>query len=84
MKQRLGLACALVGEPAYLLMDEPTTALDPDGRSWIEALLLNRAAAGCAIVISTHDFTMVERIADRVLTLSNGQIVSDRPVQRNR
>lgn len=77
MRQRLGIACALIGSPRYLILDEPGIGLDPAGTVWLRDLLQSMAAAGCAILLSTHDLTMVESIADRVILISNGALQCD-------
>ena len=75
MRQRLGIACALVGSPRYLILDEPGIGLDPAGTVWLRDLLHSLAADGCAILLSTHDLTMVESIADRVVLMSKGALL---------
>ena len=77
MRQRLGIACALIGSPRHLVLDEPSIGLDPVGRVWFRDLLHGLAADGCAILLSTHDLAVVESIADRVVLLSKGRMLAD-------
>lgn len=77
MRQRLGIACALIGSPRYLVLDEPSIGLDPVGRVWFRDLLHSLAADGCAILLSTHDLEVVESIADRVVLMSKGRMLAD-------
>ena len=66
MRQKVALARALLHEPAILLLDEPTSGLDPEITRSVRALLDERRAAGCAILVSTHNLDEAERLADRV------------------
>jgi ABC-2 type transport system ATP-binding protein len=79
MKQRLGIAQALVGQPKLLLCDEPTSALDPEGRLEILQVLKNLRGR-VTIVFSTHILADVERICDRVGVLNNGSLVMEQPI----
>lgn len=75
MRQRLGLAAALVSDPDVLLLDEPSSALDPLGRYELSEILLQLKEQGKTIVLSTHILTDMENICDRVGFLHNGVIV---------
>ena len=75
MTQRLGLAQALLHRPALLLLDEPTTGLDPEGRRVVAEILREEAASGTTIFLSSHILSDVERSCDRVIMLSQGRIV---------
>jgi len=77
MKQRLVLGCALIGEPNFFLMDEPTTGLDTAAQSWLSDMLNKRAATGAAILVSTHDSELIKSTADRVIRLIAGQMSLD-------
>lgn len=76
MRQRVGLAQALIGQPRLLVMDEPTSGLDPVSRREFYALLDGLAAAGAAILLSSHALTEVEARTDRMVILSHGQLVA--------
>jgi ABC-2 type transport system ATP-binding protein len=75
--RRVAFALALVGRPELVYLDEPAAGLDPHGREVINALVLSLAAAGVAIVLTTHLRDDVERIADRVVILNRGAVVAD-------
>ena len=79
MRGRLALACALVGEPAALVLDEPTTGLDRDGVQWLWQLLRAEAARGCAILVSSHALHELETVADAVAILVRGRLVAFGP-----
>ena len=74
-RQRVSLAIGLLGDPACVLLDEPHTALDPPQRLELWALIDRLAAAGTAVVITTHELHDAERHADRVVVLADGAIV---------
>ena len=81
MTQRLGLACALVGDPRLLILDEPTSALDPAGRAEVLSLvasLRNR----CTVIFSSHILADVQRVADHVGILRAGRLLYQGPTQR--
>jgi len=77
MKRRVVLARALVHEPPVLLLDEPTDGLDVGGRQDVLALIRAQAAAGRAIVISSHIMAEVERVADRIGVMTQGRLVAE-------
>ena len=77
MRQRLGVAAALLGEPDVLILDEPTNGLDPEGIRWFQNLLRSYAAAGRAVLISSHHMSELEQTADRVVVIAAGRIVAD-------
>ena len=66
MKQRLGLACALIGEPKHLLLDEPVNGLDPEGVHWMRARIREFAEAGCSVLVSSHLLSEMQLTADPV------------------
>lgn len=76
MRQRVGLAQALIGKPQLLVLDEPTSGLDPVSRRDFYALLDDLAAEGAAILLSSHALTEVEARTDRILILSKGVMVA--------
>jgi ABC-type multidrug transport system ATPase subunit len=77
MKRRVVLARALVHEPAVLLLDEPTDGLDVPGRRDVLALVREQAAAGRAVVVSSHIMVEVERVADRIGVVARGRLVAE-------
>ena len=76
MRQRVGLAQALIGKPRLLVLDEPTSGLDPVSRRDFYALLDGLAAEGASILLSSHALTEVEARTDRILILSGGRMVA--------
>ncbi len=77
MRQRLGLAQALIGSPRLLLLDEPTTGLDPLSRRDFYALLDEAARAGAAVLLSSHSLGELESRVDRVVILRQGKVIAD-------
>lgn len=77
MRQRVGLAQALIGKPRLLVLDEPTSGLDPVSRRDFYALLDDLAAGGTAILLSSHALTEVEARTDRILILSRGRLMAE-------
>ncbi|MBE7188020.1 ATP-binding cassette domain-containing protein, partial [Jatrophihabitans endophyticus] len=75
MRQRLGLAAALVGDPAVLVLDEPANGLDPDGIRWLRGFLRALANEGRTVLVSSHQLNEVQEIADRVVILNRGRLV---------
>ena len=76
MRQRLGLAQALLGNPPLMLLDEPTTGLDPALRALFYEVIAQRAAAGYTALISSHALSEIEASVDRVAIMKNGSIVA--------
>jgi ABC-2 type transport system ATP-binding protein len=76
MKQKLAIACGLLHEPKALLLDEPLTGLDPVGIRRMKATIVRRAAAGSAVILSSHLLHLVEEICTRVLVLQQGRVVA--------
>ena len=76
MGQRLGLAAALLGEPAMLVLDEPVNGLDPEGIRWIRGLLRGHADAGGTVLLSSHLMGEVAEIADDLVVIAGGRIVA--------
>ncbi|HWK28290.1 MAG TPA: ATP-binding cassette domain-containing protein [Solirubrobacter sp.] len=77
MRQRLGLAQALLGDPQVLILDEPANGLDPEGIRWMRGLLRGFADRGGTVLLSSHLLAEVEAVADRLLIIGNGRIVAD-------
>lgn len=80
-RQRLGLACALVHRPALLVLDEPGNALDPVQVAALRTIIRAEAAAGTAVILSTHLLTEATAVCDRVAILHEGVLRHDGPVQ---
>jgi ABC-2 type transport system ATP-binding protein len=76
MKKRLGLACALIHEPKVLILDEPTNGLDPRSAVHVRDLILDFAASGRTVLLSTHLLDLAERICHRLGVLHHGQLVA--------
>jgi ABC-2 type transport system ATP-binding protein len=76
MKQKLAIACGLLHDPKALLLDEPLTGLDPVGIRRMKATIMQRAAAGAAVILSSHLLHLVEEICTRVLVLQHGRVVA--------
>ena len=79
-RQRLGLACALVHEPALIILDEPANALDPVQVGELRKLIRERAQAGAAVILSTHVLGEVVAVCDRVAILHEGRLRHDAPL----
>jgi ABC-2 type transport system ATP-binding protein len=77
MRQRLGLANALLGDPQVLILDEPANGLDPEGIRWMRGLLRDFADRGGTVFLSSHLLSEVEAVADRLLIIGQGKIVAD-------
>ena len=75
MRQRLGLAAALLGDPGVLILDEPSNGLDPEGIRWLRGFLRHLASEGKTILISSHLLSEVEQTVDDVVIIANGQLV---------
>ena len=80
MRQRLGLASALLGDPAALVLDEPINGLDPDGIRWMRSLLRSLASEGRTVLLSSHVLSEVQQTVDDVVVIRHGRIVFDGPL----
>ncbi len=76
MKQRLGLAAALLGDPQVLILDEPANGLDPEGVKWLRGLLRGLAGQGRTIFVSSHILTEVTQTADHVVIVNRGRLIA--------
>ncbi len=74
MRQRLGFAHALLGDPEVLILDEPANGLDPEGMRWMRGLLRDFADRGVTVLLSSHLLAEVEAVADRMMIISGGRI----------
>ncbi|MGW5688370.1 ATP-binding cassette domain-containing protein [Nonomuraea sp. NPDC003754] len=77
MRQRLGIAAALLGDPPVLMLDEPVNGLDPEGIVWIRGLLRSLAAEGRAVLVSSHLMSELEDTADHLVVVGRGRVVAD-------
>src|SRR3984893_11648297 len=77
MRQRLGLAGALLGGPDVLILDEPANGLDPDGIFWMRALLRDFADRGGTVLLSSHLLHEVEAVADRLVIINGGRVAAE-------
>lgn len=80
MRQRLGLAAALLGDPELLLLDEPANGLDPAGMRWLREFLRGFAAEGRTVFVSSHVLSELALVADEVVVINRGRFVAHRPV----
>jgi ABC-2 type transport system ATP-binding protein len=80
MAQRLGIAAALLGDPAVLLLDEPVNGLDPEGIRWIRNLLKNLAAHGRTVLVSSHLISEVAQTADQLIVIGQGRLLAQTTV----
>ena len=76
MRQRLGIAHALLGDPEVLILDEPANGLDPEGIVWMRGLLRDFADRGGTVLLSSHLLREVEAIADDLVVIGDGRIVA--------
>ncbi|HTE57995.1 MAG TPA: ATP-binding cassette domain-containing protein [Verrucomicrobiae bacterium] len=77
MSQRLGVAAALLGEPKYLILDEPANGLDPEGIAWLRDFLKDYADAGNAVFVSSHLLSEMALMADNVVVIGKGKLIAD-------
>ena len=81
MRQRLGIAGALLGDPPVLIFDEPVNGLDPEGILWIRGLLKELAAEGRAVLVSSHLMGELEGSADHLVVIGRGRVIADTSVR---
>jgi ABC-2 type transport system ATP-binding protein len=81
MKQRLGIAAALLGDPGVLMFDEPVNGLDPDGVRWIRDLMRSLAAEGRTILLSSHLMSEMALTADHIVIVGRGKLIAEATVQ---
>ena len=81
MKQRLGLAAALLNRPALIILDEPTNGLDPAGMRDVRQLISSLADAGITVFLSSHLLHEVEQVCDRIAVINQGQIITEGSVE---
>ncbi|MGY3778818.1 ABC transporter ATP-binding protein [Isobaculum melis] len=74
--QRLGLAAALLGDPQYLILDEPTNGLDPMGIRWFRTFIRQQASIGKTVLLSSHFLSEIEAVADDIVVINHGEIIA--------
>ena len=80
MRQRLGIAAAMLGDPPVLMLDEPFNGLDPEGIVWMRGFLRSLAAQGRAILVSSHLMSELQDTADHLVVVGRGQVIADTSV----
>jgi len=80
MRQRLGIAAALLGDPPALMMDEPFNGMDPEGIAWMRAFLRGLAAEGRAVLVSSHLMSELQDTADHLVVAGRGKVIADASV----
>lgn len=80
MRQRLGIAAALLGDPPALILDEPVNGLDPEGIVWIRGLMRDLARQGRTVFVSSHLMTEMALTADHLIVIGRGRMLADAPV----
>jgi ABC-2 type transport system ATP-binding protein len=80
MRQRLGIAAAMLGRPAALMLDEPFNGMDPEGIVWMRGFLRALAADGCAVLVSSHLMSELQDTADHLVVVGRGQVIADTTV----
>jgi ABC-2 type transport system ATP-binding protein len=81
MRQRLGIAAALMGDPRVLVLDEPANGLDPAGIRWLRGLLRDFAGGGRTVLVSSHLLAEISEIADDIVVINKGRLIIQAPVQ---
>lgn len=82
MRQRLGIAAALIGDPSIIVLDEPMNGLDPDGIIWVRSLLRRLADEGRTVFVSSHLMGEMAQTADHLVVVGRGRLVADVPTDR--
>jgi ABC-2 type transport system ATP-binding protein len=81
MRQRLGIAAAMLGDPPVLIMDEPFNGMDPEGIGWMRGLLRSLAGEGRAVLVSSHLMSELQDVADRVVVIGRGRVLADASIE---
>src|SRR5215472_5581343 len=81
MRQRLGIAAAMLGDPPVLMMDEPFNGMDPEGIVWMRGFLRSLAAEGRAVLVSSHLMSELEGTADHLVIVGRGRVLADTPTR---
>jgi ABC-2 type transport system ATP-binding protein len=80
MRQRLGLAVAVLGQPNVLILDEPANGLDPEGIRWMRGFLRHQADQGSTVLVSSHVLTEMQQLVDQVVIINHGKLVIHSPL----
>jgi ABC-2 type transport system ATP-binding protein len=80
MRQRLGIAAALLGDPPVLMFDEPFNGMDPEGIVWLRGFLRSLAAQGRTVLVASHLMRELQDAADHVIVVGHGRVIADSPV----
>ena len=80
MRQRLGVAAALLGDPPVLMFDEPFNGMDPEGIVWLRGFLRSLAAEGRTVLVASHLMRELQDAADHVIVVGHGRVIADSPV----
>jgi len=81
MRQRLGIAAAMLGDPPVVILDEPFNGMDPEGIIWIRHFLRSLAAEGRAVLVSSHLMSELQDMADRVVVVGRGRVLADASIE---
>ncbi len=81
MKQRLGIATALLGDPETIIFDEPFNGLDVDGIQWLRELTKNLAAEGKVVLVSSHLMSEIQAIAEKIIVLAQGELIAEMTIE---
>ena len=81
MSQRLGIAAAILGEPKYLLLDEPANGLDPEGIAWLRQFIKDYADRGNGVLVSSHLLSEMSQMADNIVVIGKGKLIADTSVK---
>src|SRR3569833_596071 len=77
MSQRLGIAAALLGDPHYLILDEPANGLDPEGIAWLRQFIKDYADSGRGVFVSSHLLSEMSQIADNIVVIGKGKLIAE-------
>ena len=81
MSQRLGIAAAILGQPKYLMLDEPANGLDPEGIAWLRQFIKDYADAGNAVFVSSHLLSEMAQMADNIVVIGKGKLIASTSIQ---
>jgi ABC-2 type transport system ATP-binding protein len=82
MSQRLGIAAAILGQPKYLMLDEPANGLDPEGIAWLRQFIKDYADKGNAVFVSSHLLSEMSQMADNIVVIGRGKLIADTSIKQ--